>query len=109
MKTQLSLSSIFLQSEEITCLLHDYLDSNFMNILITISRYDIHIEYQGLKAYMRRSNHKSTISYTNIIEINIKLKFSKDRIKLLFKLFVYYLYSFIDLILKKSNDIQIDW
>ena len=58
---------------------------------------------------MQWSNHKSAISHIDIIEANIKSELSKDRIKLLFRLLAHYFYSFIDLVLKKSNGIQIDW
>lgn len=105
-KILLSFSSILLLwSQGIAYLLHNYLNSKFVDILITISMHNIRVGYQGFIIFMQQSNHKSIISHIDIIEISIKLKLSKDWIKLLFELFMHYFCSLIDLTSKKSNDI----
>ena len=70
-----------LDPQEIIQLLHHYSNRQFIEILINIIRYEIHVEYERSSIQIQHPNH--AFAYVNskiIIEI-IQSELMKDRIK----------------------------
>ena len=95
-----------LHPQGITQLLHYYPDKQFIDNLVTIAQYETRVRYEGSLIRTQRSNH--SFAYININMINeiIQSELAKGRIMEISSLPSQYFCSSIDLIPKKSDDIQ---
>ena len=98
-----------LHPQEIAQLLRHYPDKQFVDNLVIIVQYGIRVGYEGSLVRTQRPNHSSVYVNVNVINEIIQSELAKDRIMEIPSLPSQYFYSPIDLIPKKSDDIQTGW
>ena len=99
-----------LHSQNITHLLQQYFNRQFVETLVSIAISGVHIGYEGsLSAQIHRPNHTSAFAHPEIITNAIQSEIKTGRIKEIKNLPMNYYCSPIGLVPKSSEGIQIGW
>ena len=100
---------ISLRPQGIRNLLKHYPDETFVNNLVSIAQHGARIGYVGPVTRVRRPNHLSAWTRSEVIDASIASELAKGRIKGIATLPEHYYCSPIGLVPKKTDGIQTDW